>query len=1013
MRQIHSFKTHLIILLTIMASYLTCLYFSVRWVRPGENGRFPLTGYEFDTTYWSKQKRNLTEVKTNPTFEQDLKFVPANAIAMAVIRPASIMELDQVKTIPGVDFGGANPFRPSEVIRAVVVIFPEVEDRGHDERHQVTINFGLIVQLNREIDKLELARRFNPKAEKDRFDDKLYITEGMYLSGISVGYPDDNTALISSSYDFVFNGTINAPKNKTGTRLVNLVNRLNPDSHFYLALDNDHLQRTLERASMFSSENVVDHSWFYNLKSITASLQLEQPDGFQAQLETGSRKKGLNEAVTRIKELLTDYEISEDSLFDENDTKNKTLVANAYSTIKDLVDELAFDIKSDTLEIKSKKLPSSQRLLELVASGIIVQRAASRDFANRVEYLQNMQRISAAIAQYRSEHNQNPTDILDDDGKPLLSWRVRILPYLRENVAFAAIKKEEAWDSESNKKILRWMPKVFGPNKNKKGLTHFKFVNNAVTTASDIDIAKYQKTKTVELIDASNPVEWTRPGDVIFDPDQPANEIKAIGSFACLSDFTTITIPKSTGPLILKQLFDGTADSKTLAKFSQPYRTVSSADAKPYPSNEMVDIALKDLNSQDEQKVIEALQRIAEFTVMGREPRWQKVIDRCTQLLDSDSSAIACNAVFAINNCLRGGDVDPAAMIKQLYSPYDVVRWSAIETLADMRSPVLLRGFVGLPQGDQSMLRQHLIEQMASVAVDASLPTLYSEDPVQRQMAIALIAEYGGLKYKDLLQSMTKDPEEFVSEFAEQALEWIQEKTTLQSALEQNEGNLVEALESLKYQLALSRDGGLEAIAPPFGSSDNKKLAMVDFDHLTDMPNLVHLEIGFSKVPVEFLAKLNAPKLKTIDIGHCRLIDDQITGALLKFQMLESFDAADTAVGDETAKALANLKQLSNIDLSGTMITDKGVEQLLTLKNLEIIDLSDTRITDRSIELLSKLPYLKMISVRNTCVTDAGFAHTKKMKRLQNFNVNGTHVTAKAREKREATLRKPDFLLDY
>src|SRR5687768_14786905 len=44
-----------------------------------------------------------------------------------------------------------------------------------------------------------------------------------------------------------------------------------------------------------------------------------------------------------------------------------------------------------------------------------------------------------------------PMDITDEKGKPLLSWRVRILPYLGEEAILTQFKFTEPWDSENNK----------------------------------------------------------------------------------------------------------------------------------------------------------------------------------------------------------------------------------------------------------------------------------------------------------------------------------------------------------------------------------------------------------------------------------------------------------------------------------------------------------------------------------------------------------------------------------
>src|SRR5205823_4651732 len=58
-----------------------------------------------------------------------------------------------------------------------------------------------------------------------------------------------------------------------------------------------------------------------------------------------------------------------------------------------------------------------------------------------------------------------PTDVTDKDGKPLLSWRVALLPYIDIELQelHKQFKLDESWDSEHNKKLIEKMPKVYAP----------------------------------------------------------------------------------------------------------------------------------------------------------------------------------------------------------------------------------------------------------------------------------------------------------------------------------------------------------------------------------------------------------------------------------------------------------------------------------------------------------------------------------------------------------------------
>src|SRR5215211_2927807 len=59
----------------------------------------------------------------------------------------------------------------------------------------------------------------------------------------------------------------------------------------------------------------------------------------------------------------------------------------------------------------------------------------------------NLHRVAGAIHGYLDEHNDEfPKDIKDATGRPILSWRVAILPYLDLDFLHAQFKLDEPWD---------------------------------------------------------------------------------------------------------------------------------------------------------------------------------------------------------------------------------------------------------------------------------------------------------------------------------------------------------------------------------------------------------------------------------------------------------------------------------------------------------------------------------------------------------------------------------------
>src|SRR5262245_37493125 len=66
----------------------------------------------------------------------------------------------------------------------------------------------------------------------------------------------------------------------------------------------------------------------------------------------------------------------------------------------------------------------------------------------------NLKQIGLAFHNHHDVQNALPRNIEDRDGKPLLSWRVAILPYVEEDALYKQFKLDEPWDSDNNKKLI-------------------------------------------------------------------------------------------------------------------------------------------------------------------------------------------------------------------------------------------------------------------------------------------------------------------------------------------------------------------------------------------------------------------------------------------------------------------------------------------------------------------------------------------------------------------------------
>src|SRR5689334_4959260 len=96
----------------------------------------------------------------------------------------------------------------------------------------------------------------------------------------------------------------------------------------------------------------------------------------------------------------------------------------------------------------------------LVAVGLLLVSAPVKASNARGSCLSNLHTLYFALQDYHQEHGSLPTDICDAQGRPLLSWRVRLLPYIESNL-LKEFRLDEPWDSPHNRQFIARMPKSY------------------------------------------------------------------------------------------------------------------------------------------------------------------------------------------------------------------------------------------------------------------------------------------------------------------------------------------------------------------------------------------------------------------------------------------------------------------------------------------------------------------------------------------------------------------------
>jgi hypothetical protein len=138
------------------------------------------------------------------------------------------------------------------------------------------------------------------------------------------------------------------------------------------------------------------------------------------------------------------------------------------------------------------------------------ERAAARE---------RFERVARAVAK-RLKSPDRLRDSYTLDGKPLLSWRVHLLPDLGEAELYKQFKQDEAWDGPTNRNLLEQIPDVYdydGPRL--EWLIGLTFIRGCSQTGGVFEPRAEFALKdltpgpdsTLAIYDSGDPVEWTRP----------------------------------------------------------------------------------------------------------------------------------------------------------------------------------------------------------------------------------------------------------------------------------------------------------------------------------------------------------------------------------------------------------------------------------------------------------------------------------------------------------------------
>ncbi len=186
-------------------------------------------------------------------------------------------------------------------------------------------------------------------------------------------------------------------------------------------------------------------------------------------------------------------------------------------------------VKSAKEALRASEVKRDGKTVEVSAKGKFDTTGLAKWVKEQLPVRQDMNNFRQIVIAFHTYHDSRgnfpPQAICDARGKPLLSWRVAILPYIEQEALYKQFKLDEPWDSPHNKKLLAKMPKIYAPVAGaavaEPDATVYQVFTGPRTMYPTPDPKRSfvnitdGTSNTILIAEASKAVPWTKPEDLV------------------------------------------------------------------------------------------------------------------------------------------------------------------------------------------------------------------------------------------------------------------------------------------------------------------------------------------------------------------------------------------------------------------------------------------------------------------------------------------------------------------
>ena len=384
----------------------------------------------------------------------DTSFIPENACLAAVVRPSELAEKEEFDLFPreivtayGLKNFGFDPMK----VKQATILLETPENMMQPPAYGFVVRFGELQGISDEV--------LDARKQKQIGDYVLYSADSPAEPSYLV--IDEVTVLVGEE-DFIQT----MAKSNRNENLVKMMKSPAVNGNAFAFVDFTVAKPLLTQLA--SQLPPMLPPQIRNLKElpellIGAELGVKFNIDFDTSLKLHTREKGDAEKAQKI--IQEALELGRQMMVGSMaaDLNSKDPVSQATREYAQRMSSWYGENLSPQLSDASLSINlSNQESLGPVLIGMLLPAAQSaRAAARRTASMNNQRQMAIAMHIVADATGGFPAQAnYDQNGKPLLSWRVHILPYIDQQELYEQFRLDEPWNSSHNKKLIEKIPLV-------------------------------------------------------------------------------------------------------------------------------------------------------------------------------------------------------------------------------------------------------------------------------------------------------------------------------------------------------------------------------------------------------------------------------------------------------------------------------------------------------------------------------------------------------------------------